>query len=150
MKKSSVLQADLFDDNLDSSYEDEKQVITKRSYSGSPNVEFTNFNIGNYGNAFAESAKLAGRINALSVTAEEVKELYDERQKLLDKKFDESITKKEINRLEYVRWSLDRIEDAKSGQTLDALEDFVSKYENFLDEIKGLGKQLNEIAKRRR
>lgn len=47
--------------------------------------------------------------------------LLDERQALLDKKFDGTITKSELNRLEYVRWSLDRIEDARYGENLDAL-----------------------------
>jgi len=41
---------------------------------------------------------------------------------VLDKKFAEIITRKEENRLEYVRWSLDRIEDAKYGQSLELLE----------------------------
>jgi len=46
-------------------------------------------------------------------TESEQQQLLDERQTLLDKKFDGSITRQEANRLEYVRWTLDRIELAR-------------------------------------
>ena len=72
-----------------------------------------------------------------------------ERQELLDKKFLGSITRRELNRLEYVRWSLDRIEDAIHGPALDVLEDSVSMYEQFLSEVRGLEVQLT-VAKRAR
>ena len=63
---------------------------------------------------------------------------------LLDKKFDGHITRKELNRLEYVRWSLDRIEDAKHGETLDILEMAISRYEQFGENVLGLMQNLEQ------
>jgi hypothetical protein len=65
-----------------------------------------------------------------------------ERESLLKKKFAGDITRKELHRLEYVRWSLDRVEDAKYGGVLEALDDAVTRYESILDELKMLGVQL--------
>lgn len=105
----------------------------------------------NFGDAYtyAQTARIAGRLNAANVSDEEQKSLLVERQSLLDKKFSGTITKKEANRLEYVRWSLDRIEDAKHGQTLDVIEGAVSRYEHFFDELKALQIQLSNASKKK-
>jgi hypothetical protein len=92
--------------------------------------------------AYAATARRAGRINAGSVSDEEFQNLLDERQALLDRKLDKSISRKEEIRLQYVQWSLDRIEDAKYGEHLDALENWVGKYEEFLSEMHQLREQL--------
>lgn len=92
----------------------------------------------------AQAARIAGRVNASAISEAEHKALLGERQSLLDKKFAKTITSKELNRLEYVRWSLDRIEDAKYGFTLDFLEGSVSRYEQFLSELHVLERQLRQ------
>ncbi|MBY2916164.1 hypothetical protein [Rhizobium leguminosarum] len=78
---------------------------------------------------YAVTSKVAGRLNAMSVSEEEKATLLAEREKLLDKKFAGTISRAEANRLEYVRWSLDRIEDAVHGVSLDQLERQVEAYE---------------------
>jgi hypothetical protein len=93
---------------------------------------------------YAAMARSAGRVNAANVSEEEHNLLLRERQTLLDKQFAGTITRKEQNRLEYVRWSLDRIEDAKHGQTLDVLEDLVQRYEQFLSQMRNIEMQLAE------
>jgi len=93
---------------------------------------------------------MAGRINAASVSDQECQTLLRERQDLLDKNFDDTITRKEKIRLEYIRWSLDRIEDSKFGQTLDMLENSVSKYEQFLSDVRKLENQLKQHLKKSR
>ena len=100
--------------------------------------------------AYSQNARIAGRLNAATVSEEEQSALLDERQQLLDKQFAGAITKKETYRLEYVRWSLDRIEDAKYGQTLDLLEGAVARYEVILEEIRVLQNTLSEFAKGKR
>ena len=105
-------------------------------------------NFGAYSEAYAVAAKLAGRINAASVSEAEHNNLLRERQALLDKKLTKTITRTESNRLEYVRWSLDRIEDAKHGQALDMLDGYVSKYEKFLEEVQNLEEQLSHRTRR--
>ena len=90
----------------------------------------------------AHSLRMAARLNAASATEEERQNLLRQRKELLDKKFEGQITPSEINTLKYVRWSLDRIEDARYGSAVDVLEDSVSRYENFISEIQSLSSQL--------
>jgi hypothetical protein len=82
---------------------------------------------------------MAARMNAAAVKEEERQKLLDERQHLLDLKFSGKATKPMLNRLEYVRWSLDRIEDARHGPALDVLEAQVERFEEFRKEIASLG-----------
>lgn len=95
----------------------------------------------------AAQARLAGRINAASVSEDEERALMAERASLLNKKFETSLTKAEGRRLEYIRWSLDRIEDARSGSHLDMLESRVAEYEGFLDEIRTLQEKISNIGR---
>ena len=93
---------------------------------------------------YAIKSRRAGRINAAGVAEEEVKALLRERQLLLDKKFAGNIKKREANRLEYVRWSLARIDDAKTGEALDVLENLASQYEQFHHDVETLATQISK------
>jgi hypothetical protein len=93
--------------------------------------------------AAVATAKAAGRIAATRISAAEHERLLKERQRLLDKKFGGTVTKSEENRLAYVRWSLDRIEDAKYGAALDVLEVQVSSYEVLKNELGKFYQQLD-------
>jgi len=99
-----------------------------------------------YGSAYAITSRLLARLNTTTVKKEEYEDLLKERQKLLDKKFSGSMTPLEENRLEYVRWSLDRIQDVTSGPSLDALEAIVSGYEKFLNDMRHFEGQLHGAA----
>ncbi|MDQ0998037.1 hypothetical protein QFZ34_003219 [Phyllobacterium ifriqiyense] len=99
--------------------------------------------------AAAGTAKIAGRIAATRISAIEHDRLLMERQRLLDKKLDRTITKAEENRLAYVRWSLDRIEDAKFGMSLDVLESQVNVFENLNVELNKFYDQLNSKIPRK-
>lgn len=92
-------------------------------------------------------ARVAGRMNAAAVSEEEVKSLLAERASLLQKKYETSLTPVENRRLTYVRWSLDRIEDARKGMQLDLLESRVTEYEAFLDEIRSLNDQISNLGR---
>ncbi|HEX4112903.1 MAG TPA: hypothetical protein VH020_10235 [Stellaceae bacterium] len=102
------------------------------------------------GSVFAATSRWAGRINASSISQDEFESLHQERQVLVHKKYLGTITQRESNRLEYVRWSLDRIEDARHGWVLDRLETAAAEYEQLVAEIKGLQGQLKTAAKKRR
>ena len=104
-------------------------------------------NFNGYGEVYAAASRRAGRINAAHVPDIEHNALLLERQLLLDKKFAGSISRKETNRLEYVRWSLDRIEDARYGPITDVLEHSISSYEQFSTDIKLLHAQLSNLQK---
>jgi hypothetical protein len=89
-------------------------------------------------------------LNATAVSPEEHQALLDERQQLLDRKFAGAFTRQDENRLAYVRWSLDRIEDAQYGPQLDKLEEHVSQYENLMGEIGKFTAQLERYTRRGR
>ena len=87
-------------------------------------------------------------MNAASISEKEHTELLQERQMLLDKMFEGSLTQPQRARLEYVRWSLDRIEDAKHGLHLDMLDDAVRTYERLSDDITSLKADFERHARR--
>lgn len=90
--------------------------------------------------------RLAARMNASAVSEEETKSLLDERKTLLDKKFAGTMTRKEANRLTYVRWSLDRIEDAKSGAWIDKLEQRVAELHKLAEHLQELESKLERAS----
>ena|ERR1700722_2237455 len=94
---------------------------------------------------FDAASRLAGRINASAISKEEHEACLSERAALLLKKYEGGLSKKESNRLEYVRWSLDRIEDAKFGADFDIMDSAVSEYEEFLDQVKGLQGKIDKL-----
>lgn len=97
--------------------------------------------------AWAAGSRRAGRMNAAHVSDDELRSLLLQRQHLLDKKFEGSLTRQEELRLEYVRWSLDRIEDARHGEYIDRLESAVGRYEDLKADIQSLLAQLNDIRR---
>jgi hypothetical protein len=100
--------------------------------------------------AIATAARRAGRLNAASISDDEINELLKERRELLDKKFANTITQRELNRLTYVRWSLDTIEDARSGPQLDVLQALVAQYEAFHRDLEELRDDLVRETRRRK
>jgi hypothetical protein len=116
--------------------------LTSTSPDSSELVTVPNF--GTSRTVYAITSRIAGRINARAVSEEEHQRLLDERQFLLDKKIAGSISPAETNRLEYVRWSLDRIEDARHGAEIDALESSIAQYEQFLSDVGTFTSQLQQ------
>jgi hypothetical protein len=108
--------------------------------SGSAPLRLPNFSA--LGQIYAITTRMAGRLNVANISERETGELLGERQALLDKKLSNQITRQEENRLEYVRWSLDRIEDAKYGETLDLLDEYVKRYERLEIGLQDLREQL--------
>lgn len=86
-------------------------------------------------------------MNAASIDPNEHARLLEERQMLLDKELAKALTREEENRLAYVRWSLDRVDDAKYGLGLERLEEVVSRFERFEMDIKHFHSELNRLKK---
>jgi len=96
------------------------------------------------------ATRLAGRLNASKVTDTERNALLAERQQLLDKQLAGTITRKDAMRLEYVRWSLDRIDDARHGASIDKLESYVAEFQRVANQLQGLRQDLDRAANKRR
>jgi hypothetical protein len=97
-------------------------------------------------------ARLTARLNASKVSDVEAKAWLEEREQLVTKQLEGTITKKELARLDYVRWSLDRIEDGKHGAVLDELESHIVQFEKVANQLSRLNTDLRgaEKTKRRR
>lgn len=92
----------------------------------------------------------AGRLNASSISDEEVETLLESRKELLQKQYDGGLDASETRKLALIRWSLDRIDDARSGHILDALEGAIIRYESLREEIKTLMSQLDNLTPKAR
>jgi hypothetical protein len=124
------------------------QAAIEPQLRGGPEPQLSNFTFST--DVFAQASRRAGRLNASAISDHEVQNLLHERQHLLDKKFDGTLTQAEAIRLQYVRWSLDRIEDARDGEVLDAIESWVAQYEHFQADLQVLQRELNSRKKGRR
>jgi hypothetical protein len=71
--------------------------------TGAYATAFRTSDFGSRDPTYAITSRLAGRVNAASASEEEHRRLLDERQALLDKLFDDTISRRETIRLEYVR-----------------------------------------------
>jgi hypothetical protein len=122
--------------------------VADSSVTAAPTLNVPDF--GARGVLYAITSREAGRLNAASIPESEHKALLRERQKLLDKRFAGTISHKETCRLEYVRWSLDRIEDAKYGRALDRLDGLSRLYEQFVSNVNSLNDQIEPQTGRRK
>jgi hypothetical protein len=119
-------------------------------FQGGPSATLQTPNFEYSGTLFATGAKMAGRLNAASIPDAEIKSWLAERAALLSKKYEGTITRRETNRLAYVRWSLDRIEDARYGEVLDKLEGFIAAQERLGNDILALRGQLAGMSSAKR
>lgn len=98
----------------------------------------------------AMTARRAGRVNAASISSDEEEELHRRRRDLLAKQYTDGLSSADERKLALVRWSLDRIDDARNGEILDALESAVLRYEAAREEIRSLMSQIDQVMKRQR
>lgn len=96
----------------------------------------------------AIAQRRAARLNAANIEEAEVINLKQEHQMLVLKKFDDGFTAADQRRLNFVRWSLDRIQDARHGYALDELENAVEIYEKVGRNVDRLVNQLNNFTHR--
>jgi hypothetical protein len=121
--------------------------IGSETFSAHEKVELSEFKP-RHAPGFDAASRMAGRINASAISKAEQDAFLAERAALLKKKYESGLAGREANRLEYVRWSLDRIEDAKYGGDLDVLDSAVSQYEDFLGETKTLRESIAGLGKK--
>jgi hypothetical protein len=100
---------------------------------------------GQSSDAIAAMSRVAGRLNAARIPQREIDDWQRERTLLLDKKLGGSLTAREARRLQYVRWTLDRIDDARYGISLDRLEEAVRLQEEMAARIDALTTELHQF-----
>jgi hypothetical protein len=137
----------------------DERVNSPTSIGGSPSgrassadiLELPRFpNFANAISAQSAASRLANRVNARAISEADHRQLLLERQQLLDKELSGTMTPEEENRLAYVRWSLDRVDDARYGDGLDKLETIVQQYERFQRDIEKFHAELERLSKSRR
>lgn len=89
-----------------------------------------------------ENIKRINRALTGRISPEQKQALIEERNGLVSKKFKEGLTAKEERHLTYVRWQLDRIDDAEHGETLDVFDQITKDHEGFASQLKKLLGQL--------
>jgi len=153
MKQSSAAQLEIDFEATESTFSSANSGSVGNAprafYSTEVADPFPSFHKPGGGAVFAATARIAGRMNAASISSDEFNALLKERQLLLDKNFAGTMTPREANRLTYIRWTLDRIEDAQSGWKLDQLESSALRYEQMLEALLSLQKDLMRRAGRR-
>jgi len=83
-------------------------------------------------------------------TEEEYRDLLDRRAVLVKRQLEERLSRSEELELQLVRWSLDRIDDAKYGRELDFLERIAEAQEYLASRISNSLEQLGRLAKPKR
>lgn len=104
-----------------------------------PEISFESFPSG----LGPEDIKKINRAFTKGISPKIEENLIKERNELVKKKVKEHLTKKEQIRLTFLKWQLDRIDDAKHGEHLDFLGRIVGAQEEFAKEI---GMFLSQIG----
>ena len=137
MTKYSALRID-----LDATYVFDEAPTRATSFSAS-----SRSGIGEAPNA--DASRYVGLVNTALTSSKEQNELLAERQRLLDLKWSGLATRRDIVRLEYVRWNLDRIDAALYG-TFSELQKIALHYERFADSVEQLNESIEQQKKSRR
>lgn len=111
---------------------------------------FSGFDVDSSVDARAETKALMRNIINKRHSDGERKRLIAERKEIIDKKFAGAASQSEINRLEYINWTLDQIEDARHGAALDRLEMSIARYESFLEGVDRLTQEVQRASMTRR
>jgi hypothetical protein len=93
-----------------------------------------------------EELRSANRRVARQTPAEERLELYSRHKQLMIKKFTDGLSTAEERELVLLRWNLDRIEDAETGEHLDYLEAVAESAERITKEIASLVTKAGTIS----
>ena len=123
--------------------------IVEFSQTANP-VEGQHFLPGASLRAKTEFVKYAARNSAASTSRTEERDLLKERARLLNLKMRGRLNAQQQTRLDYVRWNLDQIENARLGPSLDKLQAAVEQYKALLKEIGTLKGEFDRDARKGR
>ncbi len=94
----------------------------------------------------ADFVLASARMSARQVDDGEVERLLSEHRILAHEKVMGRADCRQLARLEYVQWTLDRIDDAKSGPALDVLDSEVSLMKQLGEDLISLKRSIDRIS----
>lgn len=115
-----------------------------------PGRNFAGFNIESSVDARVETKALMRAIINRRYSDVERQKLLAERQTILERQFAGLASRSDMNRIEYINWTLDQIEDARHGAALDRLEASIARYESFLEGVERLTQDVHRASMTRR
>lgn len=96
----------------------------------------------------SDSASLRRRV-VLATPDSEYDALLRKHGDLVSKRFSEGLSRREELELQLLRWNLDRIEDARSGDYLDQIERIADVQVNFAEKIADLSARWEPATRQR-
>lgn len=88
--------------------------------------------------------KRLNRIVTRKIPVHTIDELIEERNALVKKEIYQGFSPKEKRRLIYIKWQLDRIDDALYGENIDFLETLVEQRNSFAQNLRELLEKLDK------
>jgi hypothetical protein len=73
--------------------------------------------------------------------------LHDEHRRLVGKKMEQPLERRELARLGLVRWELERIEDAELGPTLDFWERLADEQKRLSEEVMAFASEVKKASR---
>lgn len=135
--------------------EDVANTYRAGTYAASPAEDafaqnFAGFNVESSVDTRLETKALIRAIINKRYSDVERQTLLAERQVILERQFAGSASRSDLNRFEYINWTLDQIEDARHGEALDRLEASIARYESFLEGVEQLTQDVRRVSMTRR
>lgn len=92
-----------------------------------------------------DDIKKINRANTSKISQAERDKIFNERDELVEKKFKTHLSAQEERRLTYIRWQLDRFDDAESGEFLDYIGKITESHEKLAEELKGFTGEIEKL-----
>ena len=86
----------------------------------------------------------------LTQPAEREEALHTEHAALVDRRFADGLSSVEQRRLDYVRWQIHQLQDARQGEHLDGLSQRAREYATFASDVLQLKAELLDLLPKRR
>lgn len=84
-----------------------------------------------------------------SISEETKARFYEEHARLVERQFVESLSHEESVRLRYLRWQIDRLQDADAGDDLDRLDVLIGLHEQISAEVTQFANHATSIGSNR-
>jgi hypothetical protein len=84
---------------------------------------------------FSETIKKMNRELAKKISLQDEKYFITKHSELVRKKFTGGLSNDEQKQLDFIRWQMDRIDDARNGEHMDHLTQIIESHEEFAQDL---------------